>query len=232
MEPRVTVIIPARGGSQRIPRKNIRSFNGRPIIQWPIQAALSLSGSPRVVVSTDDPEIAEIARVAGAEVPFTRPPELADAHAGTAPVIRHAIEELDVPDTTIVACLYPTSTLPAQLVQEGVEKAHHTDNRFVVAVGRHRSPLGRALHIVDDGLMALADSHNLLVRTQDLPVHYFDAGKFYGATAGVWKETSTMMARPFIPFYLPAWASTDIDEPDDWSVAEALHRAFVMDQRQ
>ena len=232
MEPRVTVIIPARGGSQRIPRKNIRSFNGKPIIQWPIQAALSLSGNPTVVVSTDDPEIAEIARLAGAEVPFMRPSELADAHAGTAPVIRHAIEELDVPDTTIVVCLYPTSTLPAQLVQEGSEKAHHTVDRFVVAVGRHRSPLGRALRIVDDGLMELADSHNLLVRTQDLPVHYFDAGKFYGATARVWKEASTMMARPFVPFYLPAWASIDIDEPDDWPVAEALHRAFVMDSRQ
>lgn len=232
MHPQITVIIPARGGSQRIPRKNLRPFNGRPIIQWSIQAALELSENTRVVVSTDDSEIADIARAAGADVPFSRPAELADAHAGTAPVIQHAIDALGVPDDHVVVCVYPTSTLSAELLREGVEKTLEHSGQFVVAVGKHRSPLGRALQVSSDGLMRLVEPHNLLVRTQDLPAHYFDAGKFYGATARLWRDASTMMENPFVPFYLPAWAVVDIDEPEDWAIAEALHRTFVLDANQ
>lgn len=224
----VVVIIPARGGSERIPRKNLREFNGHPMLWWPIQTALAAEGVSRVVVSTDDSEITAIALGCGAEVPFVRPSDLADSHAGTAPVIRHAIGELGLGDDTVVVCLYPTSTLPTDLVQAALGVSRDHPDHFTVGVGTHRSPLGRALALRPDSLMALVEPQNLLTRTQDLPTHYFDAGKFYGAKAAIWMKSETMMALPFVPLFLPQWATTDIDEPGDWEIAEALHRAFVL----
>jgi pseudaminic acid cytidylyltransferase len=181
------------------------------------------------VVSTDDADIARIASEHGAEVPFTRPSELANEVAGTAPVVRHALEELAVSDGDTVVCLYPTAALPGSLLAEGLGLAITNQGRFVVSVGRHRSPLERALRETAEGTAELVTPEHLLTRTQDLPVHFFDAGKFYIASAGLWRGQETMMSKPFTPFLLPDWASVDIDEPDDWPVAQALHKAFVVD---
>ena len=225
----VVAVVPARGGSTRIPRKNVLPFNGKPMITWPLEAATNTGLFDRVVVSTEDDEIASIARDAGAEVPFTRPADLADHHAGTAPVIRHAITELDLANDDIVVCLYPTAAVTPEILRDALSQAGPSPERFVISVGRHRSPLGRSLESTPNDLMAVAHPENLLTRTQDLPVRYFDAGKFYIAPASLWKSQETMMSEPFTPYFLPEWASVDIDEPEDWPLAEALHKAFVLD---
>ena len=225
----VVAIIPARGGSTRIPRKNARDFNGRPMISWPLEACKALAEISHIVVSTDDEALARIARDLGATRVIDRPAELATDTAGTAPVIKHAIDELGVDDDTLVMCLYPTATLTPHLVSEALELARQLPDKFVVSVGRHRSPHERSLQRLDGDLMSLASTNHLLTRTQDLPQRYFDAGKLYVARASVWKARETMMEKPFVPFYLPDWAAVDIDEPDDWPVAEALHRVFVLE---
>ncbi|MFM1953472.1 MAG: hypothetical protein RL187_681 [Actinomycetota bacterium] len=107
----VVAVIPARGGSTRVPRKNVKIFNGKPIIAWPIGSARASGLVSRVVVSTDDAEISDVARQAGADVPFERPEELATHNAGTAPVIQHAIQELGLASDAVVMCLYPTATV-------------------------------------------------------------------------------------------------------------------------
>jgi pseudaminic acid cytidylyltransferase len=224
----VIAVIPARGGSTRIPRKNVTDFNGRPMISWAIEAALGTHGLTRVVVSTDDDEIADVARLYGAEVPFLRPADLADNHAGTAPVIRHAIEQLSLAGDTRVMCIYPTATLTSEIFADALAVAQGAGDKFVISVGRHRSPMERALVLGDNGVMALEDPEHLLTRTQDLPSRYFDAGKFYVATAALWRESTTMMASAFVPYFVPDWASVDIDEPEDLPVAQALHRSFVL----
>lgn len=225
----VVAIIPARGGSSRIPRKNAKLFNGRPIVAWPIAACSDTDAISDIVVSTDDGELAHISRESGVTTVIDRPAELATDTAGTAPVIKHAIDELGLEPETLVICLYPTAPLTPALVEEAIGLARQNPETFVVSVGRHRSPYERSLTRQDDGLMSLGTSDYLLTRTQDLPQRYFDAGKLYLARASVWKARETMMEKPFVPFYLPDWATVDIDEPDDWVVAEALHRVFVLE---
>ncbi|MDA8777056.1 pseudaminic acid cytidylyltransferase [Pontimonas sp.] len=226
----VVAIIPARGGSKRIPGKNIKNFDGRPMISWPIVACLGSESISRVVVSTDSDDIARVARAHGAEVPFARPDELASDIAGTAPVIRHAIETLSIDSNQWVLCVYPTAAIDTSFLDEAINQAlsAHRLNRFTISVGRHRSPLERALEENSDSLFQLLNPDALLSRTQDLPQRYFDAGKFYLATAQTWSAHETMMAEPFEPFFLPDWATVDIDEPEDWAVAEALHRSFSL----
>ena len=227
MEP--VIIIPARGGSTRIVRKNVKIFNGAPMIHWPISAALACVSAENVIVSTEDREIAEVAVSAGASVPFTRPAELADDHAGTAPAIVHALDVLEIADDTAVMCLYPTAPIPSSTLAKAMALAEEHPDDFVMSLGRHRSPHERSVVPGGEGRMVLADSTALLSRTQDLPQRYFDAGKFYVASAATWRSRTTMMAEPFVPFFLPDWATIDMDEPDDWPVAEALHRAFVLE---
>ena len=222
------VVIPARGGSVRIPRKNIGLFNGRPVISWAIDSCSHDSTIAVVAVSSDDAEIAEVSLLSGAST-IKRPADLASHEAGTAPVIKHAIDDLGVDDDTLVMCLYPTATLTPHLVSEALELAREHPDTFVVSVGRHRSPHERSLQRLEGDLMSLASPDHLLTRTQDLPQRYFDAGKLYVARASVWQARETMMEKPFVPFYLPDWAAVDIDEPDDWPVAEALHRVFVLE---
>lgn len=223
------IVIPARGGSKRIPRKNVKDFNGAPIIQWTISAAIEAVQAPNVIVSTEDTEVAAVTEAAGATAPFIRPTELADDHVGTAPVIVHALDTLAVSDDTAVMCLYPTAVLSAALVTEALAVGLDHADDFVVSLGRHRSPLERAVGRTPDGKMGLLDQRALLSRTQDLPQRFFDAGKLYMARAAVWRSRTTMMSEPFVPFFLPDWASVDIDEPSDWLVAEAMHRAFVLE---
>ena len=230
MQENVVAIIPARGGSQRIPRKNAKDFNGRPIISWPLAACATVDVISQVIVSTEDADIARISRDSGADLVIDRPAELAADAAGTAPVVKHAINELGLDDDTLVLCLYPTATVTSALVEEAIRLAGSHPDEFVISVGRHRSPWERSLEFSAGNLMALSSTEHMLTRTQDLPQRYFDAGKLYIARASVWKARETMMEAPFVPFHLPDWATVDVDEPDDWAVAEALHRVFVLER--
>ena len=225
----VVAIIPARGGSSRIPRKNTKAFNGRPIIAWPLESCIAVEAIARIVVSTEDKELAQIAQEIGTPEVIDRPQELASATAGTAPVIKHALDALGVDDDAVVMCLYPTATVTPEIIEEALKLSTGHPDKFVITIGRHRSPHERSLEQMEEGLMTLASDEHLLTRTQDLPQRYFDAGKLYIARSTVWKAQETMMERPFVPFFLPDWASVDIDEPEDWAVAEALHRVFVLE---
>ena len=225
----VVAIIPARGGSTRIPRKNARAFNGRPMIAWPLEACSASEAVSRIIVSTEDAELAQIARESGVAEVINRPPDLASDTSGTAPVIKHAIDELGLGDDAVVMCIYPTATLTSDLIGQAIEISSRHLDRFVISVGRHRSPHERSLQRTTGGLMKLEFVEHMLTRTQELPQRHFDAGKLYVARSSVWKAQETMMEEPFVPFYLPDWAAVDIDEPDDWVVAEALHRVFALE---
>ena len=145
-------IIPARGGSKRIPRKNIRDFAGRPMIGYAIGAAREAGVFDRIVVSTDDDEIAAIARGQGADVPFMRPPELSNDTAGTVPVVQHAMQALGCPDDALVCCIYPgVPLLQARVLREALDLLHTGGCEFVFPVLEFPSPVQRALTREADG---------------------------------------------------------------------------------
>jgi pseudaminic acid cytidylyltransferase len=223
-------VIPARGGSKRIPRKNIKPFAGKPMIGYAIEAAKACSGIDRVVVSTDDDEIAGIAKDFGAELPFRRPAELADDITPTVPVIAHAIEtcrELGW-DVTHTCCIYPgvpfirTEDLDAALAL----LAQHDDAGYTFPVTGFPSPIQRALKRNEDGAVAPFNPEHVGTRTQDLEPAFFDAGQFYWAAADTWLSGANIHAngRAII---LPEWRVVDIDTPEDWDRAEVLCRALA-----
>lgn len=219
-------IIPARGGSKRIPRKNIKPFAGKPMIGYAIDAALESGQFDRVIVSTDDAEIAEIAKGRGAELPFLRPAALADDHTPTVPVIQHAIlacNELGW-GITHACCIYPgvpfirASDLAAAydlLEANGGEG-------YAFPVTGFPSPIQRALKRGGDGAVAPFNPEHVGTRTQDLEPAYFDAGQFYWGRAQAWLAGLNIHANGRA-IVLPEWRVVDIDTPDDWERAEALH---------
>jgi pseudaminic acid cytidylyltransferase len=219
-------IIPARGGSKRIPRKNIRDFAGRPMIGYAIGAARESGVFYRIVVSTDDAEIAATAREQGADVPFMRPPELSNDTAGTVPVIQHAMQALQCPADAQVCCIYPgVPLLQAKVLREALDLLQTGGGDFVFPVLEFPSPVQRALVRDADGSTRSMFPEHADTRTQDLTPAYHDAGQFYWGSAAAWLSGRSphLGARTLV---LPSWAAVDIDTPDDWSRAEALFRAL------
>lgn len=217
-------IIPARGGSQRIPRKNVKPFLGRPMMAWPIEAARDSGVFDRIIVSTDDDEIAEVARDAGAEVPFKRPEKLSDNHTGTAAVIAHAISWLteagDAPEA--VCCIYPTAVfVEARHLSEAKALLDGVD--FVVPVLSYPHPVQRSLEI-RDGALVMTDPANASVRTQDLEPRYHDAGQFYWGRTDAWLSGRPVFGPTTAPYVLSRDGFEDIDTPEDWSRAELMFR--------
>lgn len=223
-------IIPARGGSKRIPRKNIKPFAGKPMIGYAIDAALESGQFDRVIVSTDDAEIAEIARARGAELPFLRPAALADDHTPTVPVIQHAIEACDELGwgITHACCIYPgvpfirASDLAAAF---DLLEANGGEG-YTFPVTGFPSPIQRALKRGGDGTVAPFNPEHVGTRTQDLEPAYFDAGQFYWGRAQAWLAGLNIHANGRA-IVLPEWRVVDIDTPDDWERAEALHRVIA-----
>lgn len=222
-------VIPARGGSKRIPRKNIRDFAGKPMIAYAIDAALASGCFDRMIVSTDEAEIADIARARGAEVPFLRPADLADDHTPTVPVIAHAIaacRDLGWPVET-ACCIYPGVPLidPADLA-EGLAMLEAAREGYVFPVAPFPSAIQRALRRADDGHVEPFDPRHVATRTQDLEPAYYDAGQFYWGGAEAWLAGLPIHANGRT-IVLPEWRVVDIDTPDDWDRAERLYRAFA-----
>lgn len=220
-------IIPARGGSQRIPRKNIRQFCGKPIIAHSIDAALKSGVVDEVVVSTDDEEIADIARQEGALVPFIRPASLADAYTATAPVIRHAISTLLSLgwDIEHCACIYATAPfLCASTIREGCKMLSSKPNIDYVFTATHFSfPIQRALLKRSQGGVTPFDAESIKKRSQDLAPAYHDAGQLYWANYKTWMNRSKWFFGPSSEMLeLPNHLVCDIDTEEDW------HRAQIM----
>ena len=222
-------IIPARGGSKRIPRKNIKLFNGMPMISWSIMAALESKCFDKVIVSTDDEEIAEVARQYGAEVPFLRPPELADDNAGTMPVIAHAINCLknsgEILD--LVCCIYATAPfIRSKDLQVGLERMKDSDFKFAFAVTSFSFPIQRAFRIDPVVGIEMFQPEQFHTRSQDLVPAYHDAGQFYFGRAQAWLDGDMVFSKNSSPIILPRYRVQDIDDEEDWINAELMMEAL------
>lgn len=222
-------VIPARGGSKRIPRKNIKYFCGKPMIAWSIEAALSSGCFDEVVVSTDDQEIAEVAKTYGATVPFIRPAHLSDDHAGTIPVVRHATEwfQQSVRSPGQVCCIYATAPfIQIEDLRRGLELLCTSDCSYAFSVTSYPFPIQRAVRITNDGRVEMFDPEHFNTRSQDLEEALHDAGQFYWGTAQAWLEERVIFTPASVPVRLPRHLVQDIDTVEDWQRAELMFRAL------
>lgn len=219
-------IIPARGGSKRIPRKNLLAFDGVPMIVRSIHTALDSGLFEQVVVSTDDAEIAELALAHGAQVPFLRPAELADDFTGTAAVIVHALQQL--PAFDYACCVYATAPLlQARFLREGFELLQqHPDKAFAFSVCSFGFPVQRALTLDGQGALTALYPEFRNTRSQDLPEAFQDAGQFYWGRSEAWLRGEVLYSSASLPVILPRHLVQDIDTPQDWKRAEYLYAAL------
>ena len=216
-------VIPARGGSKRIPKKNIKSFCGKPIIAWSIEMAHSSKLFDRVIVSTDDNEIAAIASKYGAEVPFIRPKDISDDFTGTNAVIKHAIEWLQENDVAIdyVCCIYPTAPLlQKKYLIDGFNLLLSEGKDYVFSVTKYEYPVYRSFTIDDKGVITPIWKDKLSNRSQDLDDVYHDAGQFYWGKAQSFLEELEIFTKDSVPVKIPHYLVQDIDTLDDWLHAE------------
>lgn len=223
-------IIPARGGSKRIPRKNALSFCGEPIISYSIKAALEADVIEKVIVSTDDFEIAEIATEWGAEVPFIRNKALADDMTGTTEVIRDAITKYIALGNEVENCLCLYATAPF-ITHDIIEKAFALFQQgkpdYLFTANQFLFPIQRALLENENGKIRAFDPENIDKRSQDLPHTFHDAGQLYIAHTSTWLDASKeIFSENSQMFKLPSYIVQDIDTPEDWKRAEVMYKVL------
>lgn len=222
-------VIPARGGSKRIPLKNIRPFAGRPMIKHSIAAALDSGVFDRVIVSTDDEEIADVARTYGAEVPFMRPPELSNDHAATIEVIAHATEWMQSRhgDFDAVCCLYATAPfVRIEDLRRGADALAGGDWAYAFTVTDFAAPIFRSFQRHAGGGVEMFFPDKFSARSQDLPQALHDAGQFYWGRPSAWLEGKRFFEPHSFPLIIPRWRVQDIDNIEDWTRAELMFDAL------
>lgn len=222
-------VIPARGGSKRIPRKNIKMFCGKPMIAWSIEAAILSGCFDKVIVSTDDEEIAEVARQYGASVPFMRPKELSDDFTGTIPVIRQAIEwcKANELDPQLVCCLYATAPFVSpEDLRRGLGILERTGGQYAFSVTSYAFPIQRAIRLTESGHVEMFNAEHFNTRSQDLEESYHDAGQFYWGLADAWLQEKKIFTPDSCAVLLPRHRVQDIDTSEDWIRAEWLYKAL------
>ena len=222
-------VIPARGGSKRIPRKNIKMFHGKPIIAYSIEAAIASGCFDKVIVSTDDGEIAGIAKEFGAEVPFIRPAEISSDLAATNPVISHAVNWLESQGNFInhVCCLYATAPLiEPNSISSAYKKFKEMKADFCYSVTSFPFPIQRSIKISKNGKVELFQPEYYHYRSQDLEEAYHDAGQFYWGTKQAFNSENSILSDVVIPYILPRYLVQDIDSPEDWVRAEIMHQVI------
>jgi len=218
-------VIPARGGSKRIPRKNVKHFHGKPIIAYSIEVAIRSECFDKVIVSTDDPEIARISKQYGAEVPFTRPATLADDHTNTIDVMSHAVGWCARNNwlLTEVCCIYPTAPfLQVDDIRKGLQIIRASDVNFVFSVTSFPFPIQRAIKLSGSGEARMFSPEYEGARSQDLEEAYHDAGQFYWGEASSFSEAKSVFSSNSRCVILPRERSQDIDTEEDWKFAEVL----------
>ncbi len=227
-------IVMARGGSKRVPRKNVRHFCGKPMIAWPVQAAVSSQLFSSVVVSTEDAEIAAVGQQYGAQVPFMRPHEIADDFATTTGVLKHALLAIQTLEGSLpqyCCCLYGTSAMvTSEWLKEGYEKMQKTKAQCIYAVTEYAHPLERSLQFAKDGLIQYRYPEYVSTRTQDIEPSYHDIGLFY------WFDVQAFLSKggeSFLPLrksavIVPRIAAVDIDTETDWEYAEKIMQSQMM----
>lgn len=216
-------IIPARGGSKRIPRKNIRDFLGKPIIAYSIEAAIKSNLFDVVMVSTDDSEIAEIAINYGAQVPFLRSEETSNDYANTAAVIKEVIQNYAKinQEFEYICCCYPTAPLmTSDRLREGFQKLQFDNINSVFPIVAFNFPIFRSLKLDENGLVAMNWPENLNTRSQDLPQAFHDAGQWYWMKTNVFQSTEKLMGEATYGLQLDEFEVQDIDNETDWKLAE------------
>jgi pseudaminic acid cytidylyltransferase len=222
-------IIPARGGSKRIPRKNIRMFAGKPMIAHSILAARESGVFDRIVVTTDDQEIMQVAREWGAEVPFVRPPELSNDHAGTDAVVIHSLKwmEQNGQACDYACCLYATAPFArAVYIRQGIELLKKSGAISAFSVTSFPYPIFRALKVTDQDRLEMFWPEHRLTRSQDLPEAYHDAGQFYWMNVQKYLVEGRLFSSDSIPVRLPRHLVQDIDTDEDWVRAELMFKAL------
>ena len=225
---RSIAIIPARGGSKRIPRKNIKDFFGKPLIAYSIQAALESNLFDKVVVTTDDEEIASIAKQYGAEVPFIRPRELSDDFTGTGDVINHALNYLkEQGEEFDYACtIYATAPLlQAKYLIEGFNKLKESDAVNAFSSTSMPFPIQRTFKLDNNGRCEMFTPEHYVTRSQDLEEAYQDAGQFYWTKLDK-ISNEIMFGKDSIPIILPRHLVQDIDTLEDWERAELMYEVL------
>jgi N-acylneuraminate cytidylyltransferase len=222
-------IIPARGGSKRIPRKNIKNFCGKPMIAWSIEAAKKSNLFDRIIVSTEDEEIAGVARYWGVETPFVRPAELSNDHSGTTEVIAHATQwalKQDF-DLNAVCCIYATAPfVQSDDLRLGLTALESGDWSYAFPVTDFAAPIFRSFKQTVDGGVEMFYPEHFFSRSQDLPKALHDAGQFYWGRPSAWIEERRIFDFHSIPLAIPRWRVQDIDTPEDWLRAELIYKAL------
>lgn len=225
-------VIPARGGSKRIPRKNIKPFGGRPMIAWSIEAARESDCFDRILVSTDDAEIAEVAKAEGADVPFFRPSELSDDNTPTLPVIAHAVnwQNQNGPQAVEVCCIYATAPfIDPQDLRRGLSILSDSDADYAFSVTSYAFPIQRALRITSHDRVEMFDPSKFETRSQDLEEGWHDAGQFYWGRTDAWLAQKTLFAHWSAPVVVPRHRVQDIDTLEDWTRAELMLRSLQVE---
>lgn len=219
-------VITARGGSKRIPRKNIKEFCGKPIIAYSIEAAIESGIFDTVMVSTDDEEIAEVAKRYGAEVPFYRSEKTSGDFATTNDVLLEVIDEYEKRGQSfdVLCCIYPTAPfITAAKLMDGIKLLTDSGADTLIPVVDFSYPPQRAMHIVD-GKLEFMYPENLNARSQDLEKHYHDVGQFYFTKVEKYKETRNLMRGNIAPMVLSELEVQDIDNQIDWQMAELKYK--------
>lgn len=223
-------VIPARGGSKRIPGKNIKMFAGKPLIAYSIQAAIDSGEFEKIIVSTDCERVAKVAVEYGAEVPFLRPAELSDDYVGTTPVTRHAIEycKQHLFEPEFCCCIYATAPfLTAESIQQGIEKLRQDKTKsFAFSVTSFPFPIQRALKMKGKGVAPMYPE-NISKRSQDLEEAYHDAGQFYWGKSNAYLQGERIFGEHSVPVILPRYLVQDIDTLEDWQRAELMYKAYI-----
>ncbi|NOQ32558.1 MAG: pseudaminic acid cytidylyltransferase [Helicobacteraceae bacterium] len=226
--PKCIAIIPARGGSKRIPRKNIKEFYRKPLIAYSIQAALESKLFEKIIVSTDDEEIASIAKKYGADIPFIRPKELSGDFTGTGDVVKHALEWLKTDGETFdYACtIYATAPLlQAKYLVQGYNALKESSAINAFSATSMPFPIQRTFKVNDEGRCEMFTPEYYMTRSQELEEAYQDAGQFY------WTKTDQtsneiMFGKDSIPIILPRHLVQDIDTLEDWERAEIMYKVI------
>ena len=225
----IVAIIPARGGSKRIPEKNIKRFVGKPIIAYSIAAARTSGLFSRIIVSTDSQMIARVAKEFGSEVPFIRPAELSDDFTDTSAVILHTLNWLEENDALpdYFCCIYATAPLiQVKSIRVGLGRLRQEDAISAFSVTSFPYSILRALKIDDNGCLKMFWPEHKTTRSNDLPEAYHDAGQFYWAHTQRFLKERTFFSSKAIPIVLPRHLVQDIDTPEDWEVAEYMYKAL------
>ncbi len=221
--------IPARGGSKRIPRKNIRDFHGQPIIAYSIQSAQQCGLFDKVIVSTDDTEIADIARQYGAEVPYMRPAQLADDHSTIGDVMNEFVIWLDQQawPVTEMCLIFPTAPLlrSTDLIA-GHALMQGAQWRYVIAATEYVFPIQRSFLLNEVGGMQMLHPEHFRTRSQDLPTTYHDAALFCWANIQTWRDNAPGFTADSTIHPIPHYRVIDLDTEDDWRRAELMYKVL------